>query len=305
MRAAAGILPRARRQRARRSPAAHRSTRSALLIVATAEACSNLARYDGIRYGLRAGGGDGLLDLYRKTRAAGFGPEVKRRIMLGTYALSLGLLRRLLLEGAEVRTLIRRDFERAFGEADVIVTPTAPTTAFRIGEKTADPLADVPLRRLHDLGQPGRPARRSAAVRLRRGGPADRPADRRPALRRGGRAARGARLRGRDRLACAPRRPSARHGRRRAECDSATTKRHRARGPRPAAHRDEDLLRLLGVVRRAAEPAHLPGLPRHARHAAGPEPPRRRVRGAPGLATGCRIAPLSRWARKNYFYPDL
>jgi aspartyl-tRNA(Asn)/glutamyl-tRNA(Gln) amidotransferase subunit A len=112
---------------------------SCYYILATAEASSNLARYDGIRYGLRAPA-DGLLDLYRKSRAAGFGPEVKRRIMLGTYVLSSGYYDAYYLKAQKVRTLIRRDFERVFADADVIVTPVAPTTAFRIGEKTADPL---------------------------------------------------------------------------------------------------------------------------------------------------------------------
>jgi aspartyl-tRNA(Asn)/glutamyl-tRNA(Gln) amidotransferase subunit A len=109
-------------------------------IVATAEASSNLARYDGIRYGLRAATEGSLLDLYRQTRAAGFGPEVKRRIMLGTYVLSSGYYDAYYLKAQKVRTLIRRDFENVFANADVIITPVAPTTAFRIGEKTADPL---------------------------------------------------------------------------------------------------------------------------------------------------------------------
>ncbi len=109
-------------------------------ILATAEASSNLARYDGIRYGLRAPTDGGLLDLYRNTRAAGFGPEVKRRIMLGTYVLSSGYYDAYYLKAQKVRTLIRRDFEQVFAGADVIMTPVAPTTAFRIGEKTADPL---------------------------------------------------------------------------------------------------------------------------------------------------------------------
>jgi len=113
---------------------------SCYYIVATAEASSNLARYDGIRYGLRASSGGGLLDLYRDTREAGFGPEVKRRIMLGTYVLSSGYYDAYYLKAQKVRTLIRRDFERVFEHADVIVTPVAPTTAFRLGEKTADPL---------------------------------------------------------------------------------------------------------------------------------------------------------------------
>ncbi len=109
-------------------------------ILATAEASSNLARYDGIRYGLRAPGATSLLDLYRSSREAGFGPEVKRRIMLGTYVLSSGYYDAYYLKAQKVRTLIRRDFERVFADSDVIVTPVAPTTAFHIGEKTADPL---------------------------------------------------------------------------------------------------------------------------------------------------------------------
>jgi aspartyl-tRNA(Asn)/glutamyl-tRNA(Gln) amidotransferase subunit A len=109
-------------------------------ILATAEASSNLARYDGIRYGLRAGADGSLLDLYRQTREAGFGAEVKRRIMLGTYVLSSGYYDAYYLKAQKVRTLIRRDFERVFEHADVIITPAAPTTAFRIGEKIADPL---------------------------------------------------------------------------------------------------------------------------------------------------------------------
>jgi aspartyl-tRNA(Asn)/glutamyl-tRNA(Gln) amidotransferase subunit A len=113
---------------------------SCYYIVATAEASSNLARYDGIRYGLRTSADGSLLDLYRNTREAGFGPEVKRRILLGTYVLSSGYYDAYYLKAQKVRTLIRRDFERVFEHADVVVTPVAPTTAFRLGEKTADPL---------------------------------------------------------------------------------------------------------------------------------------------------------------------
>jgi aspartyl-tRNA(Asn)/glutamyl-tRNA(Gln) amidotransferase subunit A len=108
-------------------------------IVATAEASSNLARYDGIRYGLRVNGSDPA-DLYRRTRGAGFGPEVKRRIILGTYVLSSGYYDAYYLRAQKVRTLIRRDFEQAFQQVDALVTPTCPTAAFRIGEKTDDPL---------------------------------------------------------------------------------------------------------------------------------------------------------------------
>jgi aspartyl-tRNA(Asn)/glutamyl-tRNA(Gln) amidotransferase subunit A len=112
----------------------------AYYLIATAEASSNLARYDGIKYGLRCADGEGLLGMYQRTRAAGFGTEVKRRIMLGTYALSAGYYDAYYLKAQKIRTLIRRDFEQVFTTHDVIVTPTAPTTAFRIGEKTSDPL---------------------------------------------------------------------------------------------------------------------------------------------------------------------
>jgi aspartyl-tRNA(Asn)/glutamyl-tRNA(Gln) amidotransferase subunit A len=108
-------------------------------LIATAEASSNLARYDGIRFGLRVPTGT-LGEMYEATRAAGFGAEVKRRIMLGTYALSAGYYDAYYLKAQQVRTLIRRDFEQAFARCDALVTPVAPTTAFRLGEKTADPL---------------------------------------------------------------------------------------------------------------------------------------------------------------------
>jgi aspartyl-tRNA(Asn)/glutamyl-tRNA(Gln) amidotransferase subunit A len=108
-------------------------------IVATAEASSNLARYDGVRYGLRVQGST-LMEMYRKTRERGFGPEVKRRIMLGTYALSTGYYEAYYLRAQKVRALIARDFADAFEKVDAIITPTAPTPAFKLGEKTADPL---------------------------------------------------------------------------------------------------------------------------------------------------------------------
>jgi aspartyl-tRNA(Asn)/glutamyl-tRNA(Gln) amidotransferase subunit A len=108
-------------------------------IVATAEASSNLARYDGMRFGYRAQARD-LLETYSATRAEGFGAEVKRRIMLGTYALSAGYYDAYYLKAQQVRALIKKDFEDAFQRVDAIVTPTAPTTAFKLGEKTQDPL---------------------------------------------------------------------------------------------------------------------------------------------------------------------
>lgn len=109
-------------------------------LVATAEASSNLARYDGVRYGVRAEQARNLLEMYMQSRAAGFGAEVKRRIMLGTYALSSGYYDAYYLKAQKVRTLIRQDFLHAFERCDVLLNPVAPTPAFRIGEKTADPL---------------------------------------------------------------------------------------------------------------------------------------------------------------------
>jgi len=109
-------------------------------LIATAEASSNLARYDGVRFGHRAEGAKGLIDMFSRTRDEGFGPEVKRRIMLGTYALSSGYYDAYYLKAQKARTLIMHDFLEAFKEVDVILTPVAPTPAFRIGEKVNDPL---------------------------------------------------------------------------------------------------------------------------------------------------------------------
>lgn len=108
-------------------------------VLATSEASSNLARYDGVKYGFRASGKD-LLDMYMNTRAEGFGPEVKRRILLGTYALSSGYYEAYYKKAQQVRTLIKRDFDEAFKGVDAILTPTTPSPAFSIGEKVSDPL---------------------------------------------------------------------------------------------------------------------------------------------------------------------
>jgi aspartyl-tRNA(Asn)/glutamyl-tRNA(Gln) amidotransferase subunit A len=112
---------------------------SVYYIIATAEASANLARFDGIRYGARVDGADPI-ELYRRTRGAGFGAEVKRRIILGTYVLSSGYYDAYYLRAQKVRTLIRNDFLKAFEKVDAIVTPTSPTAAFKIGEKSDDPL---------------------------------------------------------------------------------------------------------------------------------------------------------------------
>jgi len=114
----------------------------AYYIIAPAEASSNLARYDGVRYGIRdLPAGAGLQDMYAATRADGFGPEVKRRIMIGTYVLSAGFYDAYYTQAQKIRTLIARDFEQAWAKCDVLLTPTAPSAAFALGEKSADPIA--------------------------------------------------------------------------------------------------------------------------------------------------------------------
>jgi len=113
---------------------------AAYYVICTAEASTNLARFDGVRYGFRAEGADTPLDLYGRTRAQGFGPEVKRRIILGTYVLSSGYYDAYYLSALKVRTLVRRDFEQAFRQCDALLTPVSPTAAYRMGEKTQDPL---------------------------------------------------------------------------------------------------------------------------------------------------------------------
>ncbi|MBW4592050.1 MAG: Asp-tRNA(Asn)/Glu-tRNA(Gln) amidotransferase subunit GatA [Brasilonema angustatum HA4187-MV1] len=110
-------------------------------IIAPSEASANLARYDGVKYGYRAPDADNLISMYARTRATGFGAEVKRRIMIGTYTLSAGYYDAYYLKAQKIRTLIKEDFEKAFEKVDVLVCPTAPTTAFKAGEKTSDPLS--------------------------------------------------------------------------------------------------------------------------------------------------------------------
>ncbi|MFM7423956.1 MAG: Asp-tRNA(Asn)/Glu-tRNA(Gln) amidotransferase subunit GatA [Elainella sp.] len=113
---------------------------AAYYIIAPSEASANLARYDGVKYGFRTPNPGNLMEMYTKTRAEGFGPEVKRRIMIGTYTLSAGYYDAYYLKAQKVRTLIKQDFETAFAEVDVLISPTSPTTAFKTGEKTDDPL---------------------------------------------------------------------------------------------------------------------------------------------------------------------
>lgn len=128
-------------------------------ILAPAEASSNLARYDGVRYTYRVEGAEDLLEMYRRTRAEGFGSEVKRRIMLGTYALSSGYYDAYYLKAQKVRTLIKEDFDKAFAKYDILLSPTAPTTAFKFGEKSDNPLqmylSDVCTMSVNLAGIPG------------------------------------------------------------------------------------------------------------------------------------------------------
>jgi aspartyl-tRNA(Asn)/glutamyl-tRNA(Gln) amidotransferase subunit A len=128
-------------------------------LICTAEASSNLARYDGVRYGLRVKQPEDLLQMYTRSRHDGFGPEVKRRIILGTFALSAGYYDAYYAKGQRVRTLIRNDFRRAFEQCDVIVTPTSPVPAFRLGDRLEDPLqmylADIYTISCNLAGLPG------------------------------------------------------------------------------------------------------------------------------------------------------
>jgi aspartyl-tRNA(Asn)/glutamyl-tRNA(Gln) amidotransferase subunit A len=131
----------------------------AYYIIAPAEASSNLARYDGARYGHRAGGAADVMEMFKKTRREGFGAEVKRRIMIGTYALSSGYYEAYYLKAQKVRSLIKRDFDRALSGCDAILSPTTPTVAFSVGEKSQDPLqmylADIYTVAVNLAGLPG------------------------------------------------------------------------------------------------------------------------------------------------------
>ena len=279
---------------------------AAYYLIATAEASANLARYDGMRYGLRAAA-DNNIELYNRTRAQGFGAEVKRRIMLGTFALSAGYYDAYYLKGQKVRTLIRRDFERAFESCDLIAAPVAPTTAFRLGEKTADPLQDVSVRYFHHLGEPRRAARDVGAVRRRRVAAADRTATDRPAVRRGGDPARGRRMGTRGRLHAAV---AAALERRRNRISQAMNNDayEMVIGLEVHAHMLTRSKLFCGCSTDfGAPPNHnvcpvcmampgvLPVLNRHVLELA--------IR--TGLAAHCKIEPHSVFARKSYFYPDL
>ncbi len=146
-------------------------------LVATAEASANLARFDGVRFGYSAHA-DSMFENFRQSRGEGFGPEVKRRIMLGTYALSAGYYDAYYLKAQQVRTLIKQDFERAFEAVDVIACPGCPDYGLPHRRKDGQSARNVSDGRVYDHAQPGRDVRDQRAVRLRQGGPADRPAAR-------------------------------------------------------------------------------------------------------------------------------
>ena len=140
----------------------------AYYVIAPAEASSNLARYDGVRFGHRAklAQGDGITEMYEKTRAEGFGPEVKRRVMVGTYVLSAGFYDAYYNHARKVRSLIKQDFEKVFADGvDAILTPATPSAAFHLGQTFDDPGADVSERRFHRHREPRGPARHRAADR--------------------------------------------------------------------------------------------------------------------------------------------
>ena len=224
----------------------------------------NLARFDGVRYGLRAEDAATWSRCTRETRHDGFGAEVKRRIMLGTYALSSGYYDAYYGRAQRVRTKIADDFKTAFESVDFVVTPTAPTVAFKLGEQGRRPAGDVPQRLLHGADVAGRHPGDLDPQRAQRG-PA-RSASSSPARRSARTASSTPPTRSSRRSASTARSP---------RCVAELRSRHRAGDPRPARHADEDVLRLRAELRRAAEHAHLPGLPRPARRAAGRQRARR------------------------------
>ena len=258
----------------------------AYYIVNPAEASSNLARYDGMRYGLRVEGRD-LIDTYSRTRAEGFGKEVRRRVMIGTYVLSAGYYDAYYLKAQKVRTLIKRDFEQAFEEVDLVLTPSTPGAAFRIGDKMDDPvqmwLNDVFTVTANLAGLPGIsvPAGLSAAglpLGLQLIG---RPFDEATVLRGAGvlEAAAGFGAKppwlGRSTMSAGPRTEDLIEG-----ASGPLGGRDRPRGARPGALAGEAVLGRLGGVRRRAQPSRLADRCRHAGHAAVGQPPLHRAGGA-------------------------
>ena len=224
-------------------------------IIAPAEASSNLSRFDGVKFGHRARQYGDLIDMYKKTRAEGFGDEVKRRIMIGTYVLSHGYYDAYYLQAQKIRRMIADDFQQAFTQCDVIAGPVAPTVAWKIGEKADDPVAELPGRHLHAAGSLAGLPGMSVPCGFGAGGMPVGPATDRQLLRRSAAAERRAPLPAGHRF------PSARAGGRcdrrlgHEQVDPGLRSRHRLRDPRPAVDAVEDLQpRAHGVRRRAQHP---------------------------------------------------
>jgi hypothetical protein len=271
-------------------------------IIAPAEASSNLSRFDGVKFGHRAQQHGDLLDMYKKTRAEGFGPEVKRRIMIGTYVLSHGYYDAYYLQAQKLRRMIADDFQACFQQCDVIAGPVAPSVAWKLGEQGDDPVAAY-LADIFAARQPGRSARHERAGRLRRPRHARGPAADRQLLRRRHAAARGACAAAGDRFP-----PSNTQG----LLSMAAPKLIRGYEVVIGLETHAQLSTRSKIFSGAstqfgAEPntqacavdLALPGtLPVMNRGAV-----ERAIRF--GLAVGAKVAPLSIFARKNYFYPDL
>ena len=301
---------RSTRRCGRRGAGRARSSRSTLphagyalpayYLIAPAEASANLSRFDGVRFGLRLEEpGDTVADMYGRTRAAGFGAEVKRRIMLGTYALSAGYYDAYYGMAQKVRTLIRADFDAAFADVDLIATPTSPTVAFRIGERVDDPWAMYASDVLDGAGEPGRAARDLDPVRARARGCRS-ASSCRPGVRREPHPGGGARARGRARLRSARRRRwRQRHDRGRLGAG------HRPRDPRPAEHRRRRCsapARTSSAPTRTRSPARSAWATRARCRRSTPARSRRRSRSA--SRSTARSPPRCQFHRKNYFYPD-
>jgi aspartyl-tRNA(Asn)/glutamyl-tRNA(Gln) amidotransferase subunit B len=284
-------------------------------VIAPAEASSNLSRFDGVRYGHRAADYKDLADMYKKSRAEGFGDEVKRRILVGTYVLSHGYYDAYYLQAQKIRRLIAEDFQRALAgenrQCDVIMGPVSPTVAWDLGDKTDDPVANY----LADIFTcpPAWPACRACPFLAASAGREERqasgrPADHRQLFRRGAPAERGAPVPAGHRLA--PARTGLITGPRHQQQHSqgqhhAVGSRHRPRNAHAAFDPIQDLQRQFDPLRRRAQhpgqpvdlalPGVLPVLNKGAVERAIQF----------GLAIGATIAPRSVFARKNYFYPDL
>ena len=264
----------------------------AYYIIATAECSSNLARFDGVRYGHRSKDAKDAVDIYFKSRAEGFGPEVKRRIILGTYVLSSGYYDAYYLRAQKVRTLIRRDFLDAYKEVDAIVTPDVADAGLQEGREGGEPAGDVPERHLHDRRQPRGASRDEHSLRLHGGRAADRPAADRPALQGDGASGGGRRLRAAHRMAQAAPQAMSYEAVIGLEVHVQLKTRSKMFTRVAAGYGLPENTLTDPVV--LALPGTLPVMNKEALD---------KIIKA-GLLLGCEIAPVCKWDRKNYFYPD-